>query len=188
MIGESFRDSIRRVESRDCRNRNSCWCVTDINRSGYPFLVWSGGNGWQRDTFLRFECLDTEIPCCERIALVASPKGLANTWQPARLGVYQATNLRNGRYFYTHEKGGSFIYYWDWGPNSGCNWVVTNDADDGNNRGIESANVEYGKTLLVNNTVCFNEARKAGEFSVWNGEAQNWQIDRSVRVLCDPET
>ena len=46
--------------------------------------VWSGGNGWQRDTFLRFECLDTEIPCCERIALVASPKGLANTWQPAR--------------------------------------------------------------------------------------------------------
>ena len=28
MIGESFRDSIRRVESRDCRNRNSCWCVT----------------------------------------------------------------------------------------------------------------------------------------------------------------
>ena len=33
-------------------------------------------------------------------------------------------------------------------------WNLFYDPDDGNNRGIESANVEYGKTLLVNNTVC----------------------------------
>lgn len=79
--------------------------------------------------------------------------------------------------------GGSFIYYWDWGPNRGANWVITNDPQDGSNRGIESANVEYG---VVNNTLCFNHARKAGEFSVFNGPAGSWQNDRSLRVLCDP--
>ena len=67
--------------------------------------------------------------------------------------------------------------------------------------------MEYGKSLFVNNTMCFNEARQAGEFSVWNGQAGTWQTDRSLyvkildmiieitinssifffrRVLCDP--
>ena len=38
-----------------------------------------------------------------RIALVSN--GLAQTYQPARLGIYSATALLNGRYFYTHEDG-----------------------------------------------------------------------------------
>ena len=62
--------------------------------------------------------------------------------------------------------------------------MVTNDPDDGNNRGIESANVEYG--VIVNETLCLNEARLAGEFSVYNAQAGTWKIDRSLRVLCDP--
>ena len=60
---------------------------------------------------------------------------------------------------------------------------MTNDARDGNNRGMESANVEYG---VVNNTLCFNEARRAGMFLVFNGEDGQWDTDRSLRVLCDP--
>ena len=80
-------------------------------------------------------------------------------------------------------QGGSFIYYWDWGPNRGANWVVTNDPQNGNNRGIESPNVEYG---FANNSLCLNEARKAGEFMVFNARAGVWENDRSVRVLCDP--
>ena len=99
--------------------------------------------------------------------------------------------------------GGSFIYYWDWGPNRGANWVVTNDPTNGSNRGIESPNVEYG---VANNSLCLNEARKEGEFSVFNARAGAWENDRSVmrvqirildniihafhfrsvRVLCDP--
>ena len=30
--------------------------------------------------------------------------------------------------------------------------------------------------------MCFNEARQAGEFSVWNGQAGTWQTDRSLCV------
>ena len=60
---------------------------------------------------------------------------------------------------------------------------MTDNARDGNNRGIESANVEYGS---ANNTLCLNEARKAGEFSVFNARAGQWENDRSLRILCDP--
>ena len=38
----------------------------------------------------------------------------------------------------------SYIHFWDWGPKSGANWVVTNKPNDGTSQGIESANVEYG--------------------------------------------
>ena len=31
--------------------------------------------------------------------------GLGRTYQPARLGIYSATALLNGRYYYTHELG-----------------------------------------------------------------------------------
>ena len=55
--------------------------------------------------------------------------------------------------------------------------------NDGSNRGVESANVEYN---VVNNTICLNDARKAGEFSVFYARAGSWENDRSLRVLCDP--
>ena len=55
--------------------------------------------------------------------------------------------------------------------------------NDGSSRGIESANVEYN---VVNNTICFNDARKAGEFLVFNARTGSWENDRSLRVLCDP--
>ena len=109
--------------------------------------------------------MDNPEPCCSRIALVS--KGSASENQPARLGIYRATALKNGRYYYSKEDSNqatSYIYYWDWGPNSGANWVVTNNPNDGTSRGIESANVEYG---VVNRTICLNEARQAGEFLVF---------------------
>ena len=49
--------------------------------------------------------------------------------------------------------GVGFIYYWDWGPNSGSNWLISSDAE-GTNRGIESDNVETGST---NYTMCLNQ-------------------------------
>ena len=41
-------------------------------------------------------------------------------------GVYTATDIkRNGRIVYKQDFGGkSYIFYWDWGPNNGANWVV----------------------------------------------------------------
>jgi len=90
------------------QGRHGGWCITDINRSGYPFSVFAGQNGWQKDTYLRIECLETKEPCCGRIALVSN--GLGRTYQPARLGIYSATALLNGRYYYTHELGSIYNY------------------------------------------------------------------------------
>ena len=71
--------------------------------------------------------MDNPEHCCSRIALVSS--GSAQDNQPARLGIYRAIALKNGRYFYRKEDSindaNSYIYYWDWGPNSGANWGVT---------------------------------------------------------------
>ena len=46
---------------------------------------------------------EKKFPYYYRIALVSN--GLGRTYQPARLGIYSATALLNGRYYYTHEKG-----------------------------------------------------------------------------------
>ena len=51
--------------------------------------------------------------------------------------------------------GIGFAYYWDWGPNSGANWLVSSNSD-GTNRGIESDNVETGST---NYTMCLNQVQ-----------------------------
>lgn len=183
MIGESFRNSQHRIESRNMQGRTSSWCITDINLTGFPFSIFTTST-WTRDGFLRIECLDHAESCCRRLALVSASDGLGSLNQPARLGIYQATALKNGRFYYSKEDGSrNFIYYWDWGPNNGANWVVTNRINDGSNRGIESANVEYGVT---NHTMCFNDARNAGEFRVFNSRTGVWENDRSIRVLCDP--
>ena len=60
-------------------------------------------NTWSRDTYLRIECMESPVVCCERIALVG--RGSARQHQSARLGIYEATASRNGRYFYTKEDG-----------------------------------------------------------------------------------
>ena len=70
-----------------------------------------------------------------------------------------------------------------WGLNSGANWVVTNNPNDGTSRGIETANMEF---RVVNRAICLNEARQAGEFLVFNSRTGSWENDRSLRVLCDP--
>ena len=47
--------------------------------------------------------------------------------QPERLGVFtaQQDKTRNGRIVYKQDSGGkNFLFYWDWGPNNGANWIV----------------------------------------------------------------
>jgi hypothetical protein len=61
--------------------------------------------------------------------------------------------VRNNFYFQIDTLGSGFIYYWDWGPNSGSNWLISSNSD-GTNRGIESDNVESGAT---NYTTCLNQ-------------------------------
>ena len=63
------------------------------------------------------------------------------------------------------------------------NWGYSTSPSFSGNRGIESANVEHG---VANSTLCLNEARKAGQFSVFDARTATWETDRSLRVLCDP--
>ena len=58
--------------------------------------------------------------------------GLAGTFHPGLLGVYildQDDFGRNvsghHRHVFRHvETNDNWLYYWDWGPNSGTNWMV----------------------------------------------------------------
>ena len=74
--------------------------------------------------------------------------------------------------------GTGYIYYYDWGPNSGANWMIS-ELPNGSLRTIESPNVESGYS---NNTMCFNEALASGFFQVFNGD--RWVIDLTLKVLC----
>ena len=83
--------------------------------------------------------------------------------------------MRNLIFFYL---GQGYIHYYDWGPNSGTNWMVSRFLDD-NSRNIESHNVEPGYS---NTTMCLNNALKSGFFQVFNGD--NWVVDLTFKVLC----
>ena len=58
--------------------------------------------------------------------------GLAGTYQPGLLGVYTLDQNDFGRNMSGHhrhvfrhvETNNNWLYYWDWGPNSGTNWMV----------------------------------------------------------------
>ena len=63
---------------------------------------------------------------------VRSKGGVADGFQHERLGTYSFERFRHGRKVYKkREDGGNlggerdqFVYYHDWGPNSGSNWMI----------------------------------------------------------------
>ena len=92
--------------------------------------------------------------------------GLAGAFHSNLLGVYTLDDYNNGqnitkhsRYVFRQIDGENFLYYWDWGPNSGnfsfeflisittdvllgTNWMVSDKYWE-NNRAIESTSMEY---------------------------------------------
>ena len=57
--------------------------------------------------------------------------GIAGRFQEERLGEYTYLRHRHGRKVYKKRKEGGgveerdqFVYYHDWGPNSGSNWMI----------------------------------------------------------------
>lgn len=54
------------------------------------------------------ECLYDTTNCCRKISLESEPVvGPASRYQDDLLGNYTATNLQNGRFFYTRDLGKS---------------------------------------------------------------------------------
>ena len=68
------------------------------------------------------------------IADISAPMstGLAGTFHPGLLGVYTLDQDDFGRNVSGHHRhvfrhvdtNDNWLYYWDWGPNSGTNWMV----------------------------------------------------------------
>ena len=72
MIGDSFRNSQHRIESRDMKGRRSGHCITDINLSGFPFSIFTT-NTWARDTFLRLVGFSTQTFSHQKMQSFSQP-------------------------------------------------------------------------------------------------------------------
>ena len=130
--------------------------------------------------------------------------GVADRFQHERLGAYSFARYRHGRKVYKKRKDGDigeerdqFVYYQDWGPNSGSNWMIgvnsrTNSRSSRHTnlqfrlrisvfylnynvtcRGIESQNMERGQSYqddaLDCHNICVTDAIKVGPFRVSEG-------------------
>ena len=62
--------------------------------------------------------------CCSR--LTVSSSGLAASWQPDKLGSYSLWpgDSAGGRRVWRHEARQNYVYYWEWGLNSGAEWMI----------------------------------------------------------------
>ncbi len=85
--------------------------------------------------------------------------------QPERLGRFTYHGeTKNGRKIYQRSVSGQrdqFLYFWDWGPNNGANWMVGLDPKY-NARGIESAGLEDS----IYDSICATRAQHTGPFKV----------------------
>ena len=93
--------------------------------------------------------------------------GIGNEVQPERLGLFKYQGqLKHGRKIYVRSENGQqnqYLYFWDWGPNNGAQWMVGLDSSR-KPHGIESASME--KVLF--DTICPLTAQLTGPFSVRN--------------------
>lgn len=150
------------------------------------FNIWSSENNATKWTIL----------FCNRIM----SNGIGQQSQPQRLGVYTATNdTQHGRKVYKQDFGGSnYLYYWDWGPNNGANWIVgfnpskKVDSNVKNSlmitivgylerraRGIESANLE--NATITN--ICAEKVQTVGPFRVNQRQKMEIKPFRTKSIL-----
>ena len=70
------------------------------------FRVLLDNGNWRRDTTLRIECLFDTTKCCRNVQLDSETGvGPGSRYHENLLGNYTATNLQNGRFFYTRNIG-----------------------------------------------------------------------------------
>ena len=108
--------------------------------------------------------------------------GLAGVYQTSLLGVYSlddSKTIHNNRYVLRQLDGPHFLYYWDWGPNSGSNWMVSQKYWE-TNRGIESYSLED----YPQHNVCAEDLHTVGPMKVWNTADLAWQTDWTLRLEC----
>jgi hypothetical protein len=125
-ISSEVASTQRGVESPNLE-RVSDRCPEKVNRSKQPWsLFWRRRReqGWRADEGLRAECWDgaRAAACCQAFRL--SSGGEARVWQPDKLGDYRVNGSLAGRPFYKHSGRQNYLYFWEWGVNSGSEWMV----------------------------------------------------------------
>ena len=95
-----------------------------------------------------------------------SSRSIGQTVQPERLGTYTYHGqTKHGRKVYLKSVVGEndqFLYFWDWGPNNGGNWMVGLDTRY-KARGIESSNLEE---VMYENSICATQPQQKAPFRV----------------------
>ena len=97
--------------------------------------------------------------------------GLAGTFHQNLLGVYELDQddfgknvSQHNRHVFRHvNTNDNWLYYWDWGPNGGTNWMVADKYWD-NKRSLESQNLENHGQF----SVCVEDLHQVGPMKVWN--------------------
>ena len=50
--------------------------------------------------------------------------GEAAEWQPDKMGSYSLWGSSAGRKVWKHESRHNYLYFWEWGVNTGTEWMV----------------------------------------------------------------
>ena len=133
-ISDNVTSTYRGVESPDMEFKHDK-CPENINIDRTPFNVYTRRrqfdlldprHGWRSDPGLRVECWSDQVnmTCCHTLNITASPGSPVSTWQPDKLGVYQLWGGVHGRKVWKHETRQNYVYYWEWGVNSGTEWMI----------------------------------------------------------------
>ena len=103
--------------------------------------------------------------------------------QPERLGKFDYKgDTKHGRKIYKKSQDGQrdqFLYFWDWGPNNGGNWMVGLNPKY-NAHGIESPNMEE----QLYQSICATNVQNIGPMKVWDRLFERWDVDNTLRFEC----
>ena len=187
-ISDNVASDSRGVESPDMEFKQDK-CPENINVDRKPFNVYTRRRqfdiidpryGWRADEGLRVECWNERInkTCCD--SLIVRSSGPAATWQPDKMGEYHLWGGGSvyGRRVWKHASRQNFVYYWEWGVNTGTEWMLGHSPYS-SERGIRSENMERRGDLAI----CVSDVPKVGEWQIYTEEEQ-WTTDDTFSVKC----
>jgi hypothetical protein len=85
----------------------------------------------------------------------------------------------NGRRMWKQEGRSNYIYYWDWGVNSGQEWMVGHNPYSAV-RGIRSTNQESDRA----GSVCVTDVANPSQWFVLT-EEEEWVQDETFSMQCN---
>ena len=185
-LGGDPTSASRGVESPDIERKEDK-CPETINKEGRPWRVFTTARrvnifdprtGWRQDESLRVECWDEakNQTCCPRLSVRS--EGGAAEWQPDKMGEYQEWGGMGGRKVWKHLTRQNYLYYWEWGVNTGTEWMFGHSPFS-SERGIRSDNLEG----LGEMSICFEDAARVGDWHILT-EDNNWITDDTLRIEC----